>query len=75
MSETDVAYHNSFNPRWGPFDTLICPNGGLEDASHPNSYWIPASIIASDVGEISLYMATEKVEVSHKIVSFREISD
>lgn len=24
MDQRDVAFHDSFKPRWGPMDTLVC---------------------------------------------------
>ena len=29
MSETDVAFHDSFKPRWGTMDSIICARNDM----------------------------------------------
>ncbi|CAI7569738.1 unnamed protein product [Penicillium glandicola] len=55
MSESDAAFHDSFKPRWGPMDSLICEKNDMEETIlGVNKTWKESFSIFSEERDISV---------------------
>ena len=52
MTSDDIAFHQTFKPRWGPMDTLICAQStvGMTEA---DGSWVQGMSIASEGRDVS----------------------
>ena len=65
MTQHDAAFHDSFKPRWGPMDTLICAKSGMMNDPKPNTCrrWEKGISVTSEGRDIALLKFTQKLEV------------
>ncbi|KAJ5544262.1 hypothetical protein N7513_007073 [Penicillium frequentans] len=55
MDEKDFAFHESFKPRWGPMDTIICAKDDLhEPFSDTNNRWKERYSIFSEARDVTI---------------------
>ena len=64
MSESDAAFHDSFKPRWGPMDSLICAKSDMEDTIlGVNQTWKEGFSIFSEERDIAVMAYNQSGEV------------
>lgn len=39
MDQRDLAFHDSFKPRWGPMDSLLCAKDDIKPLSGAEQRW------------------------------------
>jgi nuclear pore complex protein Nup98-Nup96 len=64
MDEKDTAFHESFKPRWGPMDTIICAKDDLnEPFSDTNTRWKERYSIFSEARDVTILGYNPPTEV------------
>ncbi|KAI2676332.1 hypothetical protein DTO013E5_4580 [Penicillium roqueforti] len=64
MSESDAAFHDSFKPRWGPMDSLICVKNDMGDTIlGVNQTWKESFSIFSEDRDIAVMTYNQSSEV------------
>lgn len=64
MSESDAAFHDSFKPRWGPMDSLVCAKSDMEDTIlGVNQTWKESFSILSEERDIAVMAYNQPGEV------------
>lgn len=64
MSESDAAFHDSFKPRWGPMDSLICAKNDMGDTIlGVNQTWKEIFSVFSEERDISVMTYNQSGEV------------
>ncbi|OQE43734.1 hypothetical protein PENCOP_c003G08236 [Penicillium coprophilum] len=54
MSESDAAFHDSFKPRWGPMESLICAKNDMDTILGVNQTWKESFSIFSEERDIAV---------------------
>ncbi|KAJ5923556.1 hypothetical protein N7454_008801 [Penicillium verhagenii] len=63
MDETDSAFHESFKPRWGPMDSIICAKNDLnEPLSEINHQWRERYSVFSEARDVTVLGYSQPVE-------------
>ncbi|KAJ5138824.1 uncharacterized protein N7515_003672 [Penicillium bovifimosum] len=61
MTESDAEFHDSFKPRWGPMDSLVCAKTNMESAIlDVNQTWKESFSIVSEERDISVLTYNNK---------------
>lgn len=64
MSESDAAFHDSFKPRWGPMDSLVCAKNDMEDTIlGVNQTWKERFSVFSEERDIAVMTYNQSGEV------------
>jgi nuclear pore complex protein Nup98-Nup96 len=64
MTESDAAFHDSFKPRWGPMDSIICaPNDMQETISEVQQTWKESFTVFSEERDIAVMTYNKSSEV------------
>lgn len=72
MNETDAQFHDSFKPRWGPRDTIVCAKNDMtESISGVNNRWQERFTVFSEERDVAVLERTRSVLVCVRgLVSF-----
>lgn len=54
MDQRDVAFHDSFKPRWGPMDTLVCAKDDMKPLSGAEERWQERFSVFSEGRDIAV---------------------
>lgn len=54
MDEKDIAFHDSFKPRWGPMDSLVCAKDDMEPLASADQRWQERFSIFSEGRDIAV---------------------
>lgn len=64
MDENDVAFHDSFKPRWGPQDTLVCGKTDMQETiSEVSQTWQEKFTVFSEGGDVAVMTYNKNSEV------------
>lgn len=64
MSQKDVAFHDSFKPRWGLMDSLVCAKDDMaEPISGVNNRWQERLSVFSEGRDIAVFKYHQTGEV------------
>lgn len=70
MTETDAAFYDSFKPRWGPMDTLVCAKSDMEDSILAIKHtWKESFTILSEERDIAVMKYNKPAEVCFMAIS------
>ncbi|KAJ5679290.1 hypothetical protein N7462_007534 [Penicillium macrosclerotiorum] len=62
MDKTDAAFYNSFKPRWGPMDTIVCAKNDITDPlSDSSQRWTEKFSIFSEGRDIAVMKYTPSI--------------
>lgn len=65
MSQKDVAFHDSFKPRWGLMDSIVCAKDVMtEPISGVNNRWQERLSVFSEGRDIAIFKYHQTGEVS-----------
>ncbi|KGO78408.1 Peptidase S59, nucleoporin [Penicillium italicum] len=68
MSESDAAFHDSFKPRWGPMDSLVCAKNDVEDTLlGVNQTWKESFSVFSEERDIAVMTYNRSGEVKEML--------
>ncbi|KAJ5393750.1 uncharacterized protein N7487_011391 [Penicillium crustosum] len=68
MSESDAAFHDSFKPRWGPMDSLICAKNDMGDTIlGVNQTWKEIFSVFSEERDISVMTYNQSGEAKEML--------
>ncbi|KAJ5521898.1 hypothetical protein N7527_006013 [Penicillium freii] len=68
MSESDAAFHDSFKPRWGPMDSLVCAKNDMEDTIlGVNQTWKESFSVFSEDRDIAVMTYNPSGEVKEML--------
>ncbi|KAJ5264411.1 hypothetical protein N7505_008332 [Penicillium chrysogenum] len=68
MSESDAAFHDSFKPRWGPMDSLVCAKNDMEDTIlGVNQTWKETFSIFSEERDIAVMAYNQSGEAKEML--------
>ncbi|CAI7637015.1 unnamed protein product [Penicillium discolor] len=68
MSESDAAFHDSFKPRWGPMDSLVCAKNDMEDTIlGVNQTWKESFSVFSEERDIAVMTYNQSGEVKEML--------
>ncbi|OJJ49056.1 hypothetical protein ASPZODRAFT_1385725 [Penicilliopsis zonata CBS 506.65] len=72
LTESDLAFHHSFKPRWGPMDTFICAKNDMrERLPDPNEPWEQGISVTSEGRDIVL-LAFNKPDESCQMLDIQK---
>lgn len=54
MDAKDVAFHDSFKPRWGPMDSLVCAKSDMEPLPDADQRWQERFSVFSEARDIAV---------------------
>lgn len=54
MDAKDVAFHDSFKPRWGPMDSLVCAKSDMEPLSDADQRWQERFSVFSEARDVAV---------------------
>lgn len=54
MDQKEMAFHDSFKPRWGPMDTLVCAKDDMKPLSGAEQRWPERFSVFSEGRDISV---------------------
>jgi len=64
MTESDAAFHDSFKPRWGPMDSLVCARNDMQETiSEVHQTWKENFTVFSEERDIAVMTYNKSGEV------------
>lgn len=63
MDQRDVAFHDSFKPRWGPMDTLVCAKDDMKPLSGAEERWQERFSVFSEGRDIAVMVFNKSSSV------------
>jgi nuclear pore complex protein Nup98-Nup96 len=64
MTEIDAAFHDSFKPRWGPQDSLVCGKTDMQETiSEVSQTWQEKFNVFSEGGDVAVMTYNKTSEV------------
>lgn len=69
MSESDADFHDSFKPRWGPMDSLVCAKTDMDTILGVNKTWKESFSVFSEERDVAVMTYNKSAEVCFIILS------
>lgn len=64
MTETEAAFHDSFKPRWGPKDSIVCAKNDLNETIADTEHgWKESFSVFSEARDIAVMTYNKGSEV------------
>ncbi|CAG8357903.1 unnamed protein product [Penicillium salamii] len=68
MTESDAAFHDSFKPRWGPMDSLVCARNDMQETiSEVDQTWKESYTIFSEERSIAVMAYNKSSEAKEML--------
>lgn len=73
MNQEDAAFHDSFKPRWGPFNSIVCAkNNFSKPLSGINNRWKEVVSVFSEGRDIAILMHPHSSTQSREMVNLQK---
>ncbi|CAG8077594.1 unnamed protein product [Penicillium olsonii] len=68
MTESDAAFHDSFKPRWGPMDSLVCARNDMQETiSEVDQTWKESVTVFSEERSIAVMTYSKSNEAKEML--------
>ncbi|KAF9883061.1 hypothetical protein FE257_004140 [Aspergillus nanangensis] len=74
LSAEDLAFHHSFKPRWGSFDSLLCVKNDAKELTSNDDRWAPRLSVTGEGRDLVLLALKTTSESQHMLEAQRQLS-